>query len=327
VSYPIFDIEISQPLPTLTISRGDTGIAVLVRRKGKPLAFWMEPLPANTSLTPEQLASRISENTKAQVLRESIREELIPMVKWLRFPSLTVAICTKDHPALLARCIDSLLALERDVSGVPISLEILVVDNAPSDDETRELVASWSEVRYICEPRPGLNFARNHAILAAKGELLAFMDDDVIVDSGWLRGLMEAWIENPDAAAFTGLVLPYELQTEAQIIFAERGGFRRGFNKIRYGQSLPGNPEYPCGAGIFGVGANMAFQRCILDKLGGFDEALDTGAPLPGGGDLDMFYRVMRAGYEHIYEPRALVRHRHRRTQSEVQAQLARNYR
>jgi hypothetical protein len=53
---------------------------------------------------------------------------------------------------------------------------------------------------------------------------------------------MEAWAENPDAAAFTGLVLPYELATDAQILFEQRGGFRRGFEKIRYGQVLPGNP-------------------------------------------------------------------------------------
>ena len=106
--------------------------------------------------------------------------------------------------------------------------------------------------RYVLEPRPGLNFARNRAIAEARGALLAFLDDDVVVDRHWRRGLAEAVGENPDAVAFTGLVLPLELATRAQVIFEQRGGFRRGFEKIRYGARLPGNPLYPQGPGYLG---------------------------------------------------------------------------
>ncbi|MDF5717176.1 MAG: glycosyltransferase [Rhizonema sp. NSF051] len=191
----------------------------------------------------------------------------------------------------------------------------------PSNELTQELVASLPNICYVRELKPGLDFARNRALHSATGELLAFLDDDVVVDRKWLEGLMEAWAENPDAAAFTGLVLPYELATEAQILFEQRGGFRRGFEKIRYGQVLPGNPLYPCGAGMFGAGCNMAFRRDILLKIGGFDEALDTGAPLPGGGDLDIFYRVIRAGYPLVYEPQYLVFHQHRREGEKLRRQ------
>lgn len=65
----------------------------------------------------------------------------------------------------------------------------------------------------------------------------------------------------------------------------------------------------------------MAFRRDILLKLGGFDDALDTGAPLPGGGDLDIFYRVVRAGYPFVYEPRYLVFHQHRREYEKLRRQ------
>ncbi len=314
MSYSIVEIEVTEPLPTLTLPEGKTGLAVLLRRHGKPVGFWMEALPAHAVLAPDDLSARIAERTDGRLLGERIREELAPPTQPDRLPSLSVAICTKNRPAHLARCLDALQALPDSTLGRPASVEVLVVDNAPSNRQTKELVAARPGVRYACEPRPGLNFARNRALRKATGELLAFLDDDVTVDAGWLDGLMEAWAENPDAAAFTGLVLPAELSTEAQILFERRGGFRRGFDKRRYrGQELPGNPLYPCGAGIFGAGANMAFRRDVLLELGGFDEALDTGAPLPGGGDLDIFYRVVRAGYPLVYEPRYLAFHRHRR--------------
>src|SRR5262249_52755157 len=192
-------------------------------------------------------------------------------------------------------------------------VDVLVVDNAPSGDGTRDLVAGRSSVRYVREPRPGLNFARNRAVREATGELLIFVDDDVVPDRGWLAGLAAAAAENPDAAAYTGQVLPLELETEAQVIFERRGGFRRGFDRIRYGPVMMGDRLYPGGAGNFGAGANMAFRLSVLRCLGGFDEALDTGAAVPGGGDLDIFYRIIRAGYAIVYEPGFLVFHEHRR--------------
>jgi GT2 family glycosyltransferase len=116
------------------------------------------------------------------------------------------------------------------------------------------------------------------------------------------------------------------LETEAQILFEQRGGFRRGFDKVRYGQTLPGDTSYPCRAWIFGTGANMAFRRDILMELGGFDEALDTGSSLPGGGDPDIFYRVIRAGYPLVYEPRYLVFHQHRREIKALRRQYERSW-
>jgi GT2 family glycosyltransferase len=102
------------------------------------------------------------------------------------------------------------------------------------------------------------------------------------------------------------------LDTEAQLRFERAGGFGRGFEWQRYGPERWGDSLYP-GAGFFGTGACMAFSTAALRTLGGFDEALDTGPPLPGGGDLDMFYRIVRGGYRLIYVPGLLVHHEHRR--------------
>src|SRR5690348_9913012 len=94
------------------------------------------------------------------------------------------------------------------------NLEILVVDNAPSSDATRDLVsARYPRVNYVVEPRPGLDWARNRAISAASGEILAYTDDDVVVDPGWVRALARAFAEDPEAMAVTGLVVPFELET------------------------------------------------------------------------------------------------------------------
>ena len=282
-----------------------------MRRKGNPIGFLMRALPENTTLSPEELAQFLGQNIGSKLLQESIREELSSPANQDLFPPLTVAVCTKDRPDNLARCLQSLRDLQEADNGP--CFEVLVVDNAPTDGRTEKLVASLSGLRYIREPKAGLDFARNRAWQEASGEIVAYLDDDVVVDRTWYVGLREAWAENPDAGGFTGLILPYELATQAQILFEQRGGFRRGFEKIRYGRVLKGNPLYPCGPGIFGAGCNMAFRRDVLLKLGGFDEALDTGRPLPGGGDLDMYYRVIQAGYPLVYEPKYLVFHEHRR--------------
>ncbi|MCC5636471.1 glycosyltransferase [Nostoc sp. CHAB 5844] len=360
--YPIIEIEVTQPLPTIRLSENDVGIALIVRRKDQAIAFLMQALPANSVLISAEIAKWIVKEAGNKLVQESIREELPhPTANLADFPSLTVAVCTKDRPDNLARCLQSLIKLQHaelkdnscsasilpaaaisKTGKIPISqnqqnypaniqrptprFEILVIDNASTDKRTQELVAALPSVRYVREPKPGLNFARNCALHAATGEIIAFVDDDVVVDRQWFNGLLEAWSENPDAAAFTGQVLPYALETKAQILCEQRGGFRKGFEKIRFGQILPGNTLYPCGAGVFGVGCNMAFRRQIVLQLGGFDEALDTGPSLPGGGDHDMFYRIIRAGYTLVYEPKYLVFHEHRRDYLSLRRQYSRSW-
>jgi GT2 family glycosyltransferase len=176
-------------------------------------------------------------------------------------------------------------------------------------------------MRHVVEPKAGLNFARNAALLAASGVILAFLDDDVVIDRDWLDGLAAAFRSKPDAGGFTGLVLPYKLDTEARIAFESRGGFGRGFARREWHSTSFHYDLHPVGAGLLGAGCNMAFDTGLLRSIGGFDEALDTGAPLPGGGDLDIFYRVLRAGRPMVYEPRFAVYHEHRETMPQLRRQ------
>jgi glycosyltransferase involved in cell wall biosynthesis len=324
--YPIFDIEVTRPISDLTLSPEDAGVAVLVRRKGVPIGFWIDKVNGERLVPACDLARRIAMEASKKILAEAIQEEIMHSSPLASLPLVTIAICTKDRPKGVERL---LLSLHEQASALPkgsAGLEILLVDNAPSDESTRGLALQRPEVRYVREQRPGLNFARNRALREARGEILAFLDDDVVVDKYWSAGLASAWGENSDAGAFTGQVLPLELETEAQVIFEKHGGFRRGFDRVRYGRSLPGNSLYPGGAGSFGAGANMAFRTEVLRRVGGFDEALDTGAAVPGGGDLDIFYRIIRAGHTLVYEPRFLVFHQHRREMKALRVQLRRSW-
>ncbi len=136
--YAIADIEVTQPLPTLSLCESDTGIALILRRKNKPIGFLMQALPGKSLITSEELSHWIVQKLGSKLLQESLREELVCPANQHPFPSLTVAICTKDRTDNLSRCLESLLKLQmvNKPLGSP-NYEILVVDNAPTDEQTQ----------------------------------------------------------------------------------------------------------------------------------------------------------------------------------------------
>ncbi len=236
--------------------------------------------------------------------------------------ALTVAVCTRNRPAELHRALVSL------VRQGPPPLEILVVDNAPVDRRTRDLVErEFPEVRYLEEPLPGLDFARNRALSAALGDVVAFLDDDAVAAPGWAAALLAPFQEDHRVAAVTGWVLPLALETEAQRRFEANGGFSRGERKIRLprgaGEPLHGHraPLIAWAVSV-GSGCSLAVHRWRMLALGGFDEALDLGPALPGGGDHDALWRLLEAGWTTVYEPAALAAHEHRREIGQAHDQI-----
>ncbi len=323
MSYRMMELELSRPIEGFALASHETGYAILVRWEGRPIGFLMKETPAGFRMDEATFLDIVERGFALRILAIKLEASLAdrwPAIPALEPPSMTIAICTKDRAARLTRLLDSLEAIRGECAFR--SLEILVVDNASVDSATREVVEARTDVRYRFEPKTGLDFARNAALEAASGDLIAYLDDDVVVDRGWLSGLYRVWADCPDAGGYSGLVLPYRLDTPAQIRFEREGGFGRGFERIHHRGGQLGNPLHPVGAGVVGAGANMCFRRDLLLDLGGFDEALDTGAPLPGGGDLDIFYRVLRSGHAIVYEPRYAVFHEHR----ETMAQLRRQY-
>ena len=233
-------------------------------------------------------------------------------------PSLTVAVCTRDRPDDLARCLAALARLDYP------DLDVLVVDNSPRDRSVETLVRSrHPHVRYIAEPCPGLNWARRRAVEASGRDVLAFVDDDVVVEPGWARALGGILGENPDVQAVTGLVMPLELSHVPQQLFERAGGLGRGFERrwLRRRRDELTASRF-ANTSSCGVGAAMAFRRAVFAQVGSFDPALGAGTATGGGDDLDLFFRVLRAGHTLVYEPAAAARHRHRREMEALRSQL-----
>ena len=220
----------------------------------------------------------------------------------------SIAICTRNRTDDLKRCLDALMEMPDD------GQEVIVVDNCPSNMDTRDLVTFYPRVRYVLESRPGLDIARNRAIKEAKHEIVAFTDDDATPDNNWLRALLINF-NSPQVMCVTGLTMPLELETEAQEMFEKHNSFSKGFRRVIHSSEY----KNPLATGKVGAGANMALRKSVLELVGEFDEALDAGTLTHSGGDHEMFARILIAGYQIIYDPAALSWHRHRRSWKELQ--------
>jgi glycosyltransferase involved in cell wall biosynthesis len=235
---------------------------------------------------------------------------------------ITAVICTRDRPDLLRRALASLMRLD------PPASELLIVDNAPSDERTATLVArEFRSVRYVREAVPGLDFARNRALVEARFPVIAFIDDDAVADPGWIAAFQSVFRDRPGVGACTGRVEPLEVETESQRLFEANGGFSRGLDPIR----LPDDCALPlhgraapaiAWAVSIGCGCSLAVRKDAVLAIGGFDDALDLGAVLPGGGDLDILWRLLDAGHGLEYQPDALAWHEHRRDMASVERQI-----
>ncbi len=289
---------------------GFDSLQLLVRHAGRPLANIRLPLPRGTAvLSAKELLAELDR-------RGIRRDDCIGPTRRSTQPPATVIVCTRDRPHALRRCLHALTKLDYP------DYEVVVIDNASVGAQTAEVVAD-TPFRYVREERPGLDWARNRGIAESRNELIAYVDDDAVVDSLWLAAIVGAF-EDPTVSAVTGLVLPAELIWPAQQTFERYGGMGKGMAR----RDLDGSRMTPAGklaAHHAGVGANMAFRRQTLDRVGLFDTALDVGTPSNGGGDLDIFHRMLVSGLTIRYEPEAVIWHYHRRDPGQLREQVYNN--
>ena len=319
----LLTVDLDRPLPDIEPpSIGEQW--VLVRHHGEPLGMLSF---AKDGCRAARLASLINDRFAWRILRHDTADRMGESSRHQDYtrPSVTVAVCTRNGVDRIGECLDALVALDYPAD----LLDLLIVDNAPLDDRLKAMIAErYPRLRYAVEPQPGLDRARNRAILEARGDIVAFTDDDVSVDAGWVDAIARLFVQEPEVEAVTGLVVPDAIDCDAHRLFEKYGGFGRGFDRryFRVNAAAGERAADRCaGAGKFGTGANMAFRRTTFDRIGPFDPHLDVGTPANGGGDLEMFFRVLKSGGVLVYEPRALVRHRHRQTIAQLRTQLANN--
>ena len=235
-------------------------------------------------------------------------------------PSITVVVCTRDRDSLLRASLTGILRLDYP------NFDVVVVDNAARTTATRDMVRdefSDPRVRLIEEPVPGLSQARNTGLRHARGDIVAFTDDDTSVDEAWLREIAAGFERAPNAACVSGLVASGELRSRTQAYFDGRVSWSDNVEPRVFSLDEPPAdlPMFPFTIGAFGTGANFALDRRTALSLGGFDTAFGAGTRTGGGEDIDMFTRVLLEGHSLVVQPSAIVWHRHRDDFSELRSQ------
>ena len=343
----ILEIEVGQPLPPVPALDEKTGqhyrrALCLVRLHTRPLG--QVELQLDEHGVSAHKYAPIIWRTLSEKINEHLREDGLPAVAGLsamglsnsntpacleereqflaHAPYVSIIVPTRDRPERIQACMRSLMALHYP------KYEIIVVDNAPSTTATADFIQQTyrdvPQVRYICEDRPGVSRVRNRGMMAAQGEILAFTDDDVVIDRYWLAELVRAFSLADDVACVTGLVLPLELETPAQFWVEEYGGFSKGFERRVFdmAENHPKTPLYPYTAGSLGTGASMALKASFLRSVGGLDLALGPATPAQGGEDLAVFFQAVMRGYKLVYEPASVAYHPHHREYADLRKQI-----
>ena len=217
---------------------------------------------------------------------------------------ISIVICTYDRAESLRETLESILALKMDTT---ISHEVVVVDNN-SKDHTKQIVENFQKisrapVRYSFEPRQGVAFARNTGIRDSMGHIIAYLDDDVVIDPGWLTGLYQCFTQT-QADAVGGRIARrwdcdkpdwYSEELGGCLISQELGLERKPWTDHRRHM----------------VTANMAFKRSVFERFGTFQENLGRrGNSLLGGEDRELYQRLVKSQGIVMYEPLALAYHK-----------------
>jgi len=324
--------DVAEEVPAIAAPRPGIEALVLVRVFGEAIGTVTLTLPEG-GMDPTQVAAAIVAELEP-ALRERFEQcglawsgELAPggvtPPQTPRFlasrervltdgPRMTVVICTHGRPDTLEAALRSVCAQHYERLG------ILVIDNAPTDDSTRRVVESLAaegDIRYAVEPRAGLSWARNRGIALAEGDVVAWVDDDEVCDPWWAAEIARGFVEVAGADAVTGTVVPSELETPSQLFFEQYGSVRRhrGFTRAVFSPATRHlqSPLYPLPP--FGIGANMAFRREALQRIGGFDCALGAGTMTRTAEDTAALSALLLAGGTIVYQPTAVVHHTNRR--------------
>ena len=215
---------------------------------------------------------------------------------------ISLIIATRNRASQLARCLQAVkdIRFERP-------WELTIVDN-DSSDNTADVVQKFVNeaaipVSYVCEPVRGLSNARNAGLKAARGDILAFTDDDCYPASDFLTEIWRAFVDHPSLGYIGG-----------RILLHDPADYRITFNESTAPRLFPKN-SYLAAGDI--QGANMAFRKSTLEEIGGFDPLFGAGAMFSAE-DIDAAARASMKGWVGKYCPEVVVRHHHGRKAADV---------
>jgi len=211
----------------------------------------------------------------------------------IRLADASVIICSRNRPALLHDAVESVL------QGDSRPSEILIVDQSDHPDErlaARGRVGGC-ELRYLWDDARGVSRARNRGLEASRCGIVAFTDDDVLVDRGWLEALITPLGDLGSRGVVTGRVLAAAPETPG------------GWAPALVHSEVPATYEGRIAKDVLEAG-NMAAFRSTLLEVQGFDPTLGPGTQFPAGEDNDIGFRLLSAGCRIRYEPKAIIHHR-----------------
>lgn len=215
---------------------------------------------------------------------------------------LSVVVCTVNRSACLRRMLTS---LREAVIPDHLSCEFIVIDNNSVDDTQAVLNEignqSDSTVRCVFEDKMGISHARNRGIREARGEIIAFTDDDVIVDKHWIQRIDSAFKEHDDAACVGGRILPiFEIPKPKWL----KSKLYMFLGLLDHGDS----PAYLDVPDIWG--ANFAVKSEMFKKYGLFDSKLGRRpGKLYSGEETEFLWRLKSGGEKLLYYPLSIVYH------------------
>lgn len=190
----------------------------------------------------------------------------------MRLDDLTVVVPTRDRPEMLSRCLDALL------QSAPQPIAIVVVDSASVDPGAVTAAIERNVTVLRCDD-PGASRARNAGWRHASTPLVAFVDDDIAVGAAW----------------FANIVRPFE-QADVVLVTGAVTGTSSGDRTVATTEDVVPGPFGLEALGNVGASANLVVRRGALLAVGGFDEMLGPGAPIPAAEDVDLFDRLLRWG-------------------------------
>lgn len=219
-------------------------------------------------------------------------------------PRLSIIVATYNRAQQLLGTLSSLTLQDLPAS----EWECVVVDNNSKDD-TQTLFAEFAQnhseynLRMVCEEHQGLSYARNRGIEESRGEIIAIIDDDELVNKEFARGYLELFDKYENAVAAGGRVVPRYP--------SGKPSWMSHFTEIPIANPTDwGDAACKFPKGRIPAGGNMAFRREVLLKYGGFDTSLGrVGGKLTGGEESDLFERLSNDGVEFWYAPDAVIYH------------------